>query len=201
MRIGRLCAWPLRIVVLLGVVILAASTVTPSQAHAAPSQQVHLAQRAAGSPGKFEYHLISQGHAVISSISHARVPSATPYAQIWDCLNVYMNLINPQTDVVEVYASVQNYCGMAVTNLTLEWDTGVTCNGKRILGPHATYNIGTLNNQTGWGQISDWSTVCWSENYPYLPVAFTMAGYADAHANAGANLAQGSYDTPNYTFI
>ena len=109
-----------------------------------------------------------------------------------------MSLSNPQTDVVEVYVNVQNYCGATVTNLALEWDTGVTCNGQRYLGPNGTYNIGNLNNNTGWGQITDWSTICWNGNQI---VEYQMAGFDDAHANVGANQAQGSYDTPTYFFI
>lgn len=165
----------------------------------APSTRA--AERTTSSMHKgFEYHLIKQRPPVVHNLPGG-TQGGTPYAIVSDCLNVYLGLTNPQLDVIEVYAQVQNYCGSQVRNLTLEWDTGVTCNGQRDLGPTASYNVGTLNYQTGWAQISDWSAICWSADGAY-PVDYDIAGYADANGIFGTNSqATGQYDTPTYVFI
>lgn len=166
--------------------------------------QAHSASTS--SAGKFEYHLIKQGSPMVTHGSTKKPSgdtshSVVPYYTTIDCLNVYMSLSNPQTDVVEVYVQVQNYCS-TVSSLTLDWDTGGKCNGVQYLGPHDGYNIGTLAYGVGWAEISDWSTVCWGTTFPYYPVSFTMSGFADANGIISAEYrATGSYDTRTYTFI
>lgn len=96
----------------------------------------------------------------------------------------------------------QNNCGVTVTNLVLTWDTGGKCNGRQYLGPSGSYNIGTLADGVGWGQFSNWSTICWSNSIPPFPVNYTMAGYDDANAFISSGYrADGHYDTPTYTFL
>ncbi len=145
-------------------------------------------------PG-FEYHLLSQH---TSTLKTTIVPDALPPAT---CLNLYMLLSNPQTGTVVVYVQVQNFCGTTVSNISLSWDTGGECNGNQYLGPNDVYNVGSLNNSSGWSNTSNWAAVCDGEFYPYFPVSYTMAGFDDANGTTLKFNATGSYDTQTYTFI
>lgn len=175
---------------------------TASAASAAPRAS-QLSQRHPG----FDYHLIGQHTSTFIGASQLQTttdvrPGAIGNASPPDpCLNLYMTLSNPQTDIMEVYVSVQNWCGSTVNNITLDWDTGGKCNGNQFLGPSDSYNVGSLGSSRGWGASSDWSTVCWGEDFPYYPVPFTISGFDDGSGNGPGFAATGSYDTQTYTFI
>lgn len=200
----------LRVLMLVGILAAVMYLFTWAPALAASTAHVAPQQQTGDSPGQFQYHLlrnhsdvrfrITEGADESASLSTVS-PDDTGGPNVRYCLNLYMSMSNPQIDVVHVYVSVQNRCGVRVTSIRLDWFTQVVCNGRTQSGPSSSYNVGTLNSSTGWSHSSDWSTICWSTTFPYYPVNFQMSGFDDAIGTIDANtVADGSYDTPIYTF-
>lgn len=133
--------------------------------------------------------------------SAASVSQPSPRDVTLRCLTPSIDMSNPQADVIFIHTSVRNSCLRAVTNVSIPWHTVVNCNGTNSLGPSGSWQVSYLGIQQRQSKSQGFSTLCRSNQFPYLLVYYKITGFVYPSATYARGIdATGYASSPSYIF-